>query len=373
MTPLEVARRRLHNERLVGPALPAPADVVHWLVAVQSQDYAAAKWAIALRAQGCSDADVEQACDRGDVVRTHVLRPTWHFVAPRDLRWLLEVTAPRILAASAYYHRQVELDERTFARSNAAIVSALQGHQHMTRVELARALENARIRAAGTRLAYLVMRAELDGLVCNGPRRGKQFTYALVDERIPKTPPLGRDEALAELARRYFASHGPATVRDFAWWSGLTVAEGARGIELAKLERDAIHGKTYWHASVTSKSIPKGPKMHLLPNYDEYLVAYQDRDAAFDPELSAITGGRENAFSNVVVRDGRVIGWWRRTLAKAAVTIETSLFVTLDPAETRELRKAAERYGRFLGLAVKLTLRSAPRRGRLRANRARSA
>jgi hypothetical protein len=224
MTPSDIARRRLLNERLVGPALTTPADVVSWLGAVQSQDYAGAKWAVAQRARGCSDRDVELACDRGDIVRTHVMRPTWHFVAPADARWMLELTAPRVHAANAYYYRKLELSPRTFERSNAALALALEGGKHLTRVELARALAGAGIRAEGVRLAYLLMRAELDALICNGSRRGKQFTYALFDERVPRAAPLARDEALAELTRRYFTSHGPATVQDFAWWSGLTVA-----------------------------------------------------------------------------------------------------------------------------------------------------
>jgi DNA glycosylase AlkZ-like len=239
MTPLDVAQRRLRNERLVGPAFAAPADVVSWLGAVQSQDYGGAKWAVAQRARGCSDADVEEACDRGDIVRTHVMRPTWHFVTSADARWMLELTAPRVHAANAYYYRQLELDERVFTKSHAALAAALRGGRHLTRVELGHALERAGIRAAGTRLAYVLMRAELDAVICSGPRRGKQFTYALFDERVPASKPLARDQALAELVRRYFASHGPATVQDFAWWSGLTVADGTKGIDLAKASHHA--------------------------------------------------------------------------------------------------------------------------------------
>jgi hypothetical protein len=343
-----------------------PADVVTWLGAVQAQDYAGAKWAVAQRAGGCSDAQVELTCDRGDIVRTHVMRPTWHFVAPADVRWMLALTAPRVLAASAYYHRQVGIDARTFDRSNAALAAALEGGRHLTRLELARSLEAAGIRAAGIRLAYLLMRAELDALVCSGPRRGKQFTYALLDERVPATRPLDRDEALAELTRRYFTSHGPATLRDFAWWSGLTVADGTKGVELARahLAREVVDGKVHWLAPASRPGPAKKPTVHLLPNYDEYLVAYQDRGPSFDR--------RDNVLSNhVVVKDGRVIGAWRRTVGQATVTIETRLVARLDADEMRELRAAAERYGRFLGLSVKLTNVPARARASLRARRAR--
>jgi hypothetical protein len=351
-----------------------PADVVTWLGAVQAQDYAGAKWAVAQRAGGCSEAQVELACDRGDIVRTHVMRPTWHFVAPADVRWMLALTAPRVLAASAYYHRQAGLDARTFDRSNAALAAALEGGRHLTRVELARRLEAAGIRAAGIRLAYLLMRAELDAIVCSGPRRGKQFTYALLDERVPATRHLDRDAALAELTRRYFTSHGPATLRDFAWWSGLTVADGTKGVDLAKahLTREVVDGKTYWLAPTSSPPAARKPTVHLLPNFDEYLVAYQDRGPSFDREIAAVVDRRDNVLSNhIVVKDGRVIGAWRRTVGPSTVTIETRLLARLDAAEMRELRDAAERYGRFLGLSVKLTNVPARARARLRARRAR--
>jgi DNA glycosylase AlkZ-like len=376
MTPLDVAQRRLRNERLVGPAFAAPADVVSWLGAVQSQDYGGAKWAVAQRARGCSDADVEEACDRGDIVRTHVMRPTWHFVTSADARWMLELTAPRVHAANAYYYRQLELDERVFTKSHAALAAALRGGRHLTRVELGHALERAGIRAAGTRLAYVLMRAELDAVICSGPRRGKQFTYALFDERVPASKPLARDQALAELVRRYFASHGPATVQDFAWWSGLTVADGTKGIDLAKasLVRDVVDGKSYWQAPTRPPPAPKKPTIHLLPNFDEYLVAYKDHGSLFDRDVRAMFDRRDNFLSNhIVVRNGRVIGGWRRTLGRGMVSIETRLLVPLDAAETSELARAAERYGRFLGLGVKLTTRPVRARGRLRSNRARQA
>ena len=188
--------------------------------------------------------DVEQAFNDGQILRTHVLRPTWHFVAPEDIRWLLALSAPRIHAANAYYYRQAGLDAKTFAKSCAMIHRALEGGKTLTRAELAVHLKRAKVPADGLKLAYLMMHAELEGVICSGPRRGKQFTYALLDERVPATKPKTRDEALAELARRYFASHGPATVRDFAWWSGLTVKDAQQAIDSVRprLESSTIGG-----------------------------------------------------------------------------------------------------------------------------------
>ncbi len=205
-----------------------PRDVVRWLGALQAQEFALAKWSIAQRTRGMNRGDVEQAFADGVILRTHVLRPTWHFALGEDLRWLLKATAPRVNTLNAYYNRQHKLDTKLFAKSNSIIAKALEGGAHLTRSELAAVLTRGGIRAAGNRLAYIVMRAELDAIVCSGAMRGKQHTYALLDERIPHGKTLDREEALAELARRYFTSRGPATLNDFARWSSLTAAQVAK-------------------------------------------------------------------------------------------------------------------------------------------------
>ena len=349
---MSVARLRLRHQRLIGSPLATAADVVAWFGAVQAQDYAAAKWAVALRTRGATDADVERACDDGAILRTHVLRPTWHFVAPADLRWLLALTGPRVKQAMAYYHRQLELDERTFRRSNAVLAKALAGAQ-CTRAELARALTAARIAAPGDRLVHLLMRAELDAVICSGARRGKHATYALVEERCPPAPPLDRDAALARLAQRYVASHGPVLVADFAWWSGLTAADARRAFELAALPTRVIEEQPYYLAEPAP--LPRlrlrSPLVHLLPNFDEYLVAYKHRAAVTDAAVPAAVGTPIALLSTpIVVLDGRVIGTWRRTITRNAVTVTTSLTVPLDRPQRAALDVAIARYGRFLGL-----------------------
>ena len=248
---MDVAIQRLRNQRLVGRPFATPEEVVGWLGAVQAQDYAGAKWAIGQRSRAGTDADVERACADGRILRTHVLRPTWHFVLPDDVRWMLALTAPRVRAAMAYYDRKLALDGAAFRRSQAVLQKALAGRQGAD----ARGAGGGRsaaagIEASGQRLGHIMMRAELDALITSGPRRGKQSTYALLDERAPGGRTLARDEALAELAGRYFASHGPALPQDFAWWSGLTVGDARRGIESAspRLASATVDGKTYWHA-----------------------------------------------------------------------------------------------------------------------------
>ncbi len=210
--------------------------------------------------KGVTDADVDRAFDDGRILRTHFLRPTWHFVAPADIRWMLALSGPRVNATNAHYYRKVGLDDRTLARCLTAVERALEGGRSLTRQELRSVLQKAGLQSAGMRLAYVMMRAELDGVVCSGPRRGKQFTYALLDERVPRSSSLDRDEALAALARRYFSSHGPATLRDYVWWSGLTARDARAGIEMAKpaLVQDNLNDLTYWHAPSKSPV-----RMHL--------------------------------------------------------------------------------------------------------------
>ena len=350
-----IAHRRLLNQHIADAPFDGPAAVVQWLGAVQAQDYAAAAWALGLRSQGVTYDDVEQAFTVGLLLRTHVMRPTWHFVSPADIRWLLALTAPRVKAASASYYRKLELDDAFFAQSNALIEKALQGGQQLTRSELALILQQAGIVTdEQQRLTYIMMRAELDGIVCSGARRGKQFTYALLDERAPQARMLDRDEAMAELAGRYFSSHGPATLQDFVWWSGLTVADAKAGLAMIKsqLIDELIDGQIYWFAASTPpmKVPPSG--VYLLPNYDEYTVGYTDRSAIFDVTHTAKLDERANIlFNHIIVLDGQVVGTWKRTLKKGAVIVAPDFFTMLDRGEMPGFTGAVKRYGEFLGLS----------------------
>jgi hypothetical protein len=346
--------RRLINQRLARSGLRRAADVVAWLGAVQAQDYAAARWAIGQRANGVTDADVEHAFDEGAILRTHILRPTWHFVTPADIRWMLSLSGPRVNTVVAHYYGKLEIDRDVAARSRRVLERALGGGKHLTRAELGAALGRGGIPAAGQRLAHLMMRAELDGVICSGARRGNQFTYALLDERAPRAKSMPRDEALAELTRRYFASHGPATLRDYVWWSGLTVRDAKAGIGMiaSDLRQDLEEDRTYW-SMPTSAVRGASSSAYLLPNYDEYLIAYRDRDAIVGPGRRDMTGPRaSDVFSNAVVIDGRVAGTWTKVVRRDAVRVVVAPHGRLTPAGGRAVAAAAGRYGRFLGLPV---------------------
>jgi hypothetical protein len=354
----DLAVRRLRAQRLIGQPFPSPVDAVRRLTAVQSQDYAAAKWALGQRSRGATEAAIDRLFDSGEILRTHVLRPTWHFVLPEDIRWLLDLTAPRIRQGLVARHRQLELEGKTIARASAAFASALAGGRHLTRPELGGVLRAARISPEGQRLPHLIMLAELDGLIASGPRREKQFTYALLDERVLKSQNLDRDDAVADLTRRYFQSHGPAQLQDFVWWSGLTMSDARAGIKVAgpSLEHAAMHGRDYWFDPDARGGRLVSPAGHLLPNFDEYTVAYRDRssiahaDSPFEHGLFAFG----SVLSNVVTIDGRVKGAWRKTSAGVGVKVEVRVMKPFENHEIAAVEEAGRRMSRFLERPVKV-------------------
>jgi hypothetical protein len=355
---IDIAQQRLLNQRLAANPFEKPAEVVDWLVAVQAQDYAGAKWALGLRLRDAHDADLDRAFNAGSILRTHVMRPTWHFIIPSDIRWLLALTAPRVHAVNAHRYRELELGDATLKRGHKALIKALRNGQHLTREELGETLEAAGIaEAKGQRLAYLVMHAELEALICSGPRRGKQFTYALLEERVPPIAALKREEALATLARRFFTSHGPATVQDFAKWSGLSSSDARRGLEIVKdeLQHETLNDTEYWFASLVAVVRQPATSAYLLSVYDEYLIGYHDRSSIAAPEIAAKLFTMGNALTAVIVVKGQIVGSWRRTLDKVTVTIELNLFRRLTKVEQHAVIAVAQRYGEFLDLPVKVS------------------
>jgi hypothetical protein len=352
---IDLAQLRLRNQRLGGVPLATPEAVVGWLGAVQAQEYFDSKWALALRLRRTTDAAIERALDAGTILRTHVMRPTWHFVTAADIRWMLLLTAPRIARAMASYNRGLELDAAVFQKSEKAIARALRGGVQLTRQELRVVLQRAGIRADGVqRLAHLVMQAEIDAVVCSGARRANQSTYALLDERVPSSRTLPREEALAELARRYFTSHGPAQLHDFAWWSGLTVGDARAGLEMAQraLDSAVVHGRTYWFSTpVRALTAPR--PAHLLGLYDEYLIAYKDRSAALDPARRKQIAGWD-PFNAPVIVGGKVVGGWKKKASGTSLAVTVTPLGPLNRTGVRAVADAASRYAAFAGLDLKL-------------------
>ena len=332
MTNLAIAHARLRNSRLVGEPLATPVDVVRWFGAVQSQHVPGALWALASRmVSGATLASVGGAFDAGEIVRTHALRPTWHFLAPDELRWIQRLTAERVHRAAGTMYRRLGLGSGDFARSEALLRDALAGGRALTRDELAAAMGPSGIDLSDRLVAtHLVMHAELEGLICSGPRRAKQFTYQLVDERIPPAPSRSRDDALRDLVTRYFRSHGPATVHDASWWSGLTVTDVRHGIELAgdALEARVADDRQYVAASgafdPTPGLVPE-PFVRLVSNYDEYLGSYADYAPIYDAALPKPRDAGDVLGGHIVIRDGLVVGGWRRALTPSPTVITSCL------------------------------------------------
>jgi hypothetical protein len=351
-----IAFRRLFQQQISQRAFTTSGELVTWMGAVQAQDYPAAKWALGLRIPGATDAMIHQAVARGEILRTHVMRPTWHFVAPADIRWMLALTASRVNAAMASNYRRLELDEALLARTDAIIARAVEGGRELTRAELALALREAGIAPdPSLRMLHITLRAELDGVICSGAWRGKLPTFALLEERVPSAKPLARDEALAELVRRFFTSHGPATLKDFVWWSGLTLADARAGVEMVKdqLAQEVIAEKAYWFAPDASGVEPTPTGAFLLPNFDEYAVGYADRSAIFDALDSKKLGVRENVvMTHVLVWNGRVVGVWKRTFNKKAVHISIHPFEPLSVEQFQDFYRAACRYAEFLQMPL---------------------
>ena len=346
---LAVVRRRIHEQGLAGEGFATPADAVAHLGAVQAQEFAEVLWSLAERVPGATVADVEESFARGEILRTHVLRPTWHFVVPADIRWMLALTAPRVHQFNRYWYRQAGLDEEVIARSQEVIAATMADGEPRIRRQLGEALGAAGIEdATGVRLAHLMMYAELEGLVASGPRRGKQQTYALLPGQAPE---LSDDEALAELTRRYFVSHGPATVKDFSWWSGLTMGQVREGLALVddELASEEDEDGTPWYSAPTAARGTGPTGCHLIPMYDELGVAYKDLRMMLREQPPA-----EGKLERPILIDGECVGSWRRTTTGKRMTLTATLFTDLSGAERSALEAASERFGADLELVAAL-------------------
>jgi hypothetical protein len=348
-------RRRLANQQLASPRFTETAELVRWMGAVQAQDAPGGAWAIGLRLRGGTLAAVEEAIAARAIVRTWPMRRTLHYVAAEDARWMLRLLTPRLLPGNAGRYRQLELEPRDFTRARTVLERALRDGVRLTRERVYEALRRGGVSPAGQRGIHLVAHLAQEGLLCFGPREGKQQTLVLLEDWIPTAGRPSREEALARLATTYFRSHGPATLADFAWWSGLLVKDAQAAIREAgaALVAESVGGRATWTGTARVPRATKRAMAALLPPWDEYLVAYKDRAAA----LGHLTPARTMVIGNaLVIIDGRVVGSWRRTLSTKGARVTLDLWTAVNPKERRGLDQAAERYGRFLGTSVVLSI-----------------
>lgn len=348
---LELINGRLLNQQLSTTKFKKPVELLRWFGAMQAQEYGPTKWSFGLRMPNLNDSDIEKDFTSGKILRTHLLRPTWHFVAAEDIRWILQLTKARVHAANAFMYRQTELDKKLFTKCTNIIVKSLEGNKQLTRDSINEELSKNKIKAEGHRLSYIMMHAELEGVICSGARKGNQFTYALLEERVPTVKPLTPAEALAELTQRYFTSRGPATVHDFSTWSGLTISDCKKGIESVKekLLSETFGDKPYYYTVHAKRKV--SPAIHLLPIYDEYIMGYKKREAILE-FYNSLKPKPALGYDNTIVSDGQIIGTWKRVIKPKHIELHYKSFRPFTALQKDEFKKAIERYQKFTGLEI---------------------
>jgi len=346
----QLGKMRLARQQVAIHGMKTPQQLVEWMGAMQAQDYNMAKWAVGLRLNNCTEENVEAALDKGSILRTHILRPTWHFVSSKDIYWMLALTAPRLLSSLKSRHKQLGLTEKIFVKSNNLIEKVLAKEKCLTRDELVNRLQSASIDTAQEKKLHLFFRAELEGIICSGPKSGKELTYALLQERVKQPRKIEREEALAKLALKYFSSHGPATVQDFAWWSGLSLTDARHGLEMqkSKFVSEKIDQDTYWFLSSLNTSSIKKNVAFLLPAFDEFLISYKNRQAVIDMEGHSKAVSSNGIFWPIIVINGLVAGKWKRTVEKDRVVIEKEFFASQPKSNERLLKHAETAFKSFL-------------------------
>ena len=358
MTQNDVANTRLISQQINATKFKTAKEIVGWMGAMQAQDFNMAKWAIGLRSKNATEQNIDAAINSGEIIRTHLLRPTWHFVSSEDIYWMIELTAPRIKSSMKGRNIQLELSENIFKKANNIIEKALSGNINLTRKELLNELNKTKIETDNNRASHILFNAELEGIICSGKMKEKQTTYALLNERIEKPAQIKKEEALYKLASKYFESHCPATLQDFIWWSGLSVSDAKHALELIKSNfiSEKINLKEYWFPD--SFSVPKKFKesVFLLPAFDEFLISYKDRSATIISEHQRKAFSNNGIFWPTIVMNGQVSGIWKREIKKAKIIIETNFFYQQNK-EVKQIQKAAEKFGYFLNHKAEIILK----------------
>lgn len=342
---------RMHSQQLASPDFEDPKALISWMGAVQAQDYQMSKWAVGSRLQSGTLQTVDEALKQGEILRTHVLRPTWHLVAAEDIRWMLKLSVGRIKSAYASYAKVLKSDitAKQYGQFNDLVVSILEGNKSMTRQEIEAEVNQRGLKTEDRLIERLVGNAEIEGVICSGVDKGNKPTYALLDERAPQVAEIHKEEALARLASRYFRSHSPATLADFAWWSGLSLTEARQAIGLVKSELITDSDNLFVHESYKGIASLQNDILHLLPSFDEYLISYKDRTAVLDLEHHPKAFNRFGTFYPVILHNGKVVGNWNKTAKKGQVVIETSFFDPKHQISKKLIETAENRYKSYIG------------------------
>ncbi len=350
---------RLANQQISTKKFKSVKELAGYMGAFQAQDYEMAKWAIGIRLERATEQLINNAIDKGEILRTHLLRPTWHFVSSDNINWMLKLTASRIRSAMSSRNKDLELTEAVFKKSNKIIRSALAGNNHLTREELVVLLNKAKIKTDNNRASHILAEAELTGLICSGKSKGNKHTYALFEERVANSKPFNKEESLASLAQIYFKSRGPATLKDFSWWSGLNLTDSRLVLDSVKSELDSFNNgsQTYWFSNYFEVNNNLKEKVYLLPTYDEYIISYTDRSSVLISEEHKKIVSINGLFRAIIVINGVAVGTWKRTIKKDLVIVELNYFNPPDKKTTRLVKKEALKFGDFLAKEVELVIK----------------
>lgn len=350
MTLKNILHRRLLSQQIIKQEFKSPKEIVSWMGAMQAQDFNMVKWAIGLRLNKATEKNIEAAINSGEILRTHVMRPTWHFVSCDDIYWLLDLTAPKLKASLKGRHKQLELTESVLKKSNKIIQKVLDEKKFGTRKELVTQLNKAKIPTDENRASHIFLNAELNKIICSGKMKGKENTYALLSERVNEPKSFNKQNALAMLATKYFKSHSPATLRDFVWWSGLNITDAKSGLEMIKkdLFSEKINEEEYWLYNSFSISKKIKDSVFLLPAFDEFLISYKDRSASIINEHASKAFSKNGIFWPTIVVNGKVAGTWKRQIQKEKVLITIDLFDLKNKLNKDLLKKESDKFGFFL-------------------------
>jgi hypothetical protein len=346
----EIARYRLRNQQIAQSGFKTAKQLVAWMGAIQAQDVSMAKWAIGIRLPESTEKIIDSAIDTGEVIRTHLLRPTWHFVSCNDIYWMLELSANQIKASMKSRDKELELSEVVYKKSYSVLEKSFSTIKNLSREDLVTELSRAKIPTNENRASHILMRAELDGLICSGSIKNSKQTYALLQEKVPVMKRLKHEESLAQLAQNYFKSHGPATIQDFTWWSGLPASQARFALESVKafFYHEKIGDKQYWFPDLKYDQMPDRSKVYLMPAYDEFIISYKDRSSSLIVEDHKKAVSTNGIFRPIIVIDGKVEGIWKRTIQKDKIVLETRFFRKPGKKIKSRVDKAILSYGKFL-------------------------
>jgi hypothetical protein len=358
MNIVDIPYLRLYNQQIIGSKFRTPKEIVGWMGAMQAQDFGMSKWAVGVRLPGATDQTIASAIDNGEIIRTHLMRPTWHLTSSDDIYWMLELTTPQIKGVMKFRDKVLELDPAIYEKTNIIIMNALQGSKHLSREELARELELANIPTDYNKVSHFLMRAEIDELVCSGKTINNKSTFALLSERVPLVKRFSREESASKLALSYFLSHGPATLQDFIWWSGLSITLSRQALESikSKLVSEKIENQTFWFSDSLSIPAPDKNTVFLLPAYDEFTISYRDRTASLTMEMHRKAISSNGIFRPIVVINGEVAGLWRKITQKDRIRVEVNLFEPVGIIFKELVEEASLRYGNYLNKKTELVI-----------------